>query len=385
MSSTSPFNIPHIVNSVCDYLNLNDVVNCKKVCKDWNDVFAPHEWRSLHLANCYDCYEQWSPSPEKRTLILKHAHRIESLTIHQDATWLPESSCVNLKHLAYVHGSFFQDPYSVYLSTNNLMVQDLSHLTELRLCYPGEDYHQPEETTINPVVLAMALSNCPTRLESLHVLYYFPWSNSTEPHVPRNDPSTFNLPWEPLPLHKFHFTCDYSCSFKGLIDIGLIPFLRNCCPLLEDLSLPSFPEEACETLMKTIGAHCPKLKYLRLNSDSTADCQFGFEVDHFGCVTQPLKFLKIDLQYRHDTVVLETLKRNGSDALETLEFMNTSYYFSEYIPPYNWFPNLKTVHYHRSHRGSTGMEMWTRPLEPTENDDKHREHVREEYTIMVNM
>ncbi|KAF9176441.1 hypothetical protein BGZ51_000645, partial [Haplosporangium sp. Z 767] len=128
----------------------------------------------------------------------------------------------------------------------------------------------------------------------------------------------------------------------GVINIGFIPFLRNCCPLLEDLSLPSFPEETCETLMETIGAYCPKLQYLRLNSDDIAESQFGFEVDHFGYITQPLKFLKIDLNYSLDTAVLESLRRNGSEALEALEFLNTSYYFYEYIPPYDWFPNLKT-------------------------------------------
>jgi hypothetical protein len=237
---------------------------------------------------------------------------------------------------------------------------------------------------INPAVLAMALSNCPPCVESLHASYYYSYHDAAEPNIPRNDPSTFILPWEPLSLRKFLFACDSYCSFEGLINIGLIPFLRNCCPLLEDLSLPSFPEETCETLMKTIGMHCPKLQYLRLNSDSTQQSPFGMEVDHFGYITQPLKFLKIDLHYRHDTTVLESLRRNGSDALKALEFLNTDYHLSEYIPPYHWFPNLKTVNYTRSHRGDR-VDMWTRPLESTENDDWHREYVREGYTSMVNM
>jgi hypothetical protein len=55
-------------------------------------------------------YEHWSPSPEKCNLILKHAHRIESLTIHQDDIWLLESPCINFKRLAYVHGKMeFRD------------------------------------------------------------------------------------------------------------------------------------------------------------------------------------------------------------------------------------------------------------------------------------
>ncbi|KAG0375969.1 hypothetical protein BGX24_008447 [Mortierella sp. AD032] len=332
MSSTSPFNIPHIVDSICDHLNLNDIVDCKKVCKDWSDVFAPYEWRSLHLANIE---EHWIPSLRKRNLILKHAHRIESLTIHQD------------------------DICS--------LLQNLSHWTELRLSYPGQSRNDSQATN-DAVVVAMALSDCPPNVESLHVSYYFSWYGAGKPHTPQNHPSSFILPWEPLPLRKFHFDCDLSCSFKILINIGLIPFLKSCCPLLEDLSLPSFPEEDCETLMKTIGAHCPKLQYLRLNNGNTYEAPIGSEVDHFGYITQSLKFLRIDLDYKSDTTVLEPLQRNGSDALEALEFLNTECYFSGYVPPCDKFPNLKTVNYRKSH-GRDEMELWTRPLDSTENDN----------------
>ncbi|KAG0357304.1 hypothetical protein BGX24_006245 [Mortierella sp. AD032] len=293
MSSTSPFSIPHIVDSICDHLNLDDIYNCRKVCKDWSDVFAPYEWRSLHMATEYD---HWGPtSPEKRNLILKHAHRIKSLTIRQNDIWLLQGSCLNFKRLAYVHGK---------MEFRGFLFDVMDRL-----------------------------------------------------------------------IHNF-----------GLANIGLIPFLKNCCPLLEDLSLPSFPEEDCETLMKTIGAHCPKLQYLRLNDDDFGASPFGSEIDHFVYITQPLKFLKIDLDYRHDTTVLEPLRRNGSDALEALEFRNTAEYdLSEYIPPYDWFPNLKTVNYHKSDSKGLEVHLWTRPLEITANDDRYREDVREYYTSMVNM
>ncbi|KAF9979742.1 hypothetical protein BGZ75_009263, partial [Mortierella antarctica] len=96
MSSTSPFCIPHIVHSICDYLLLEDIVSCKRVCTAWSEVFAPHEWRSLDLL-------RHSPSPEECNLILEHAHRIESLTIHHDAFWLLESSRINVKRLSFLH------------------------------------------------------------------------------------------------------------------------------------------------------------------------------------------------------------------------------------------------------------------------------------------
>ncbi|KAK3847222.1 MAG: hypothetical protein J3R72DRAFT_432166, partial [Linnemannia gamsii] len=382
MCSISPFSIPHIVDSICDHLNLDDIYNCKKVCKDWSDVFAPYEWRSLHMATEYD--HKGPSSPEKRNLILKHAHRTESLTIRQDDIWLLQSSCLNFKRLIYVHVIFILDSFGVYPLTHISLLQDLSHCAELRLAYPGHSRYYPQ-TTNDAVVVAMALSDCPPNVESLHVSYY----NAGYPgktHTPQNHPSSFILPWEPLSLRKFLFDCAITCSFQGLTNIGLIPFLKNCCPLLEDLSLPSFPEEDCEALMKTIGAHCPKLQYLRLNDDDIGVSPFGSEIDHFVYITQPLKFLKIDLDYRHDTTVLEPLRRNGSDALEALEFRNTAEYdLSEYIPPYDWFPNLKTVNYHKSDSEGLEVHLWTRPLEITANDDRHREDVREYYTSIVNM
>ncbi|KAK3847221.1 MAG: hypothetical protein J3R72DRAFT_432162 [Linnemannia gamsii] len=375
MSSTSPFNIPHIVDSICDHLNLNDIVDCKKVCKDWSDVFAPYEWRSLHLANIE---EHCIPSPRKRNLILKHAHRIESLTIHQDDIWLLQSSSLNFKRLIYVHVIFFLYPCDIYLSTHSSLLQDLSHWTQLRLSYPGQSRYDSQVTN-DAMVVAMALSDCPPNVESLHVSYYFSWYGAGKPHTPQNHPSSFILPWEPLPLRKFHFDCDLSCSFKVLINIGLIPFLKNRCPLLEDLSLPSFPEEDSEALMKTIGAHCPKLQYLRLNNGNTNEAPIGSEVDHFSYITQSLKFLRIDLDYKSDTTVLEPLQRNGSDALEALEFLNTECYFSGYVPPYDWFPNLKTM------KWNCGQDLLIPLKTTTIAGIRHKEDAREYYTSIVNM
>ncbi|KAG0350918.1 hypothetical protein BC939DRAFT_530144 [Gamsiella multidivaricata] len=423
MPSVSPLDIPIIVDAICDNLDLNDIVSCKGVCKDWNNVFAPYEWRSLHLTNHNYNQIRPGPSPETRSLIIKHAHRLESLTIYQDdVAWLPDiSSCVNIKRLSYEGGGFefhesldefhqeFRNQLALLATRQNpkeqsclevdapkvgiifspltlfSALQGLSNLTELRLCFGIQwvsfgDQSPDLGVKFDPAVLALAMANCPSSLESFHIEDCFEDEIDTGPRAPpRIDSSTLVLPWKPLPnLRKFHYgpKLDYSCNYntKDMIDATLIPFLRHCCPVLEDLSLPDFPEDSAELLMRTIGQHCPGVRYLRLNNDGTPGEPRGYEVYHFDHISQPLKFLKIDLQYEHDTKVLLTLMRNGPDALEALEFKHTGDYFGhEYIPPARSFPNLAKVDFTGSYRNSADtLYTWIRPAEISHYDDDER-------------
>ncbi|KAG0247721.1 hypothetical protein BG011_001021 [Mortierella polycephala] len=427
MPSVSSIDIPLIVHAICDNLDLNDIVSCKGVCKDWNNAFAPYEWRSLHLTNHDYNQIRQGPSPETRSLIIKHAHRLESLTIYEDdVAWLPDiSSCVNIKRFSYENRwECYDDLDEFHQKSRNqldllatrqnpkeqsclevdapkvgtiisfsalfLALQGLSNLTELRLSVGTQwvsfgDQSPDLSVKFDPAVLTFAMANCPSSLESVHITHDWDDEKDTDPRAPpRINPSALVLQWKPLPyLRKFHYMSKCGYTPKDMIDAALIPFLTHCCPVLEDLSLPNFPEDSAELLMRTIGQHCPGVRYLRLNNDGTSLGEYG-EVNHFNHIVQPLKFLKIDLQYEHDTRVLLTLLRNGPDALEALEFKHTGDFGAPpYVPPARSFPNLAKVDYTCSYRDGRGqLYTWIRPAEISHYNDDQRRHYCAESTFL---
>ncbi|KAF9113136.1 hypothetical protein BGX27_002129 [Mortierella sp. AM989] len=405
MCSISPFSIPCIVDSICDYLPNDDVVNCKKVCKDWVDLFAQNEWRSLFLTD---------PTPATLSIIRKHAYRLESLSIY-----LSEHGMLEMKYwddgldrmncptnefrdlleltrqnprLRLLMVSTERNSRELYDTFLIPSLRELMYLTELTLRVApdvtiddGGDYTTYYDYTIytsfDLALLAMILADCPSTLESLHItLDCSGYDSEVDSHSPpRTDLSTLDLSWKPLAIRKFHLFSVTDTYFQDLIHIALFPFLKNC-SLMKDLSLPSFPDDTCQALMKTIGGWLLGLRYLSLNNDNVDGRPFGFEVHHFGHIVQPIKFLQIDLKYLHDSTVLEVLRRNGSDELEALRFTNTVDYFPLYAPPTEWFPNLTKVDYYASHRGS-GWRTWTRSPENTSADNI----TREEYNKKVEL
>ncbi|KAF9351033.1 hypothetical protein BGX26_010861 [Mortierella sp. AD094] len=378
MHSISPFSIPLIVDLICDYIGSDDIVNCKKVCKDWLDLFARNEWRSLHVKD---------PTSTTLSFVREKANRLQSLTIELNDSCEGFHNVLELVRQNPKLRSFQilseRDTSELYISAFISSLLELLCLTSLTLTllrHINAPYGEHDGSPLHFELMSTSLANCLPNLESLNITLsgheYCDVDYSDPYGPPQIDTSTLIRSCKPLAIRKFHFNAAWGLELMALNQIGLIPFLKHCCPLIEDLSLPTFPEESCEELMKTIGGHCPELRHLRLDNDNFYGSPEGMKY-----ITQPLKFLKIDLAYHHDSVVLDVLWKNGPDALETLEFMNTEYYYNEYAPPYNWFPSLTRVDYHKTHRGGGEPEVWTRPLDAT-SDDKS---VREFYNSMASI
>ncbi|KAG0197647.1 hypothetical protein BGX28_008855 [Mortierella sp. GBA30] len=124
----SPIDIPLIVNAICDSPDFDDIISCKRVCKDWSNVFATNEWRSIRLTD-HNVNRIWSrPTSETRSLMVKNAHRIE---------YGSQSDLLATRHNPKEQGCFEVDTAKVGIRLTPLTLitalQGLPNLTELRL------------------------------------------------------------------------------------------------------------------------------------------------------------------------------------------------------------------------------------------------------------
>ena len=92
--SISIFDIPLILDLICDNLTKDDLLPCLQVSRDWFDLFQPHVLRHVEFINLKK-HQTWA--------ILDNAARIQTLTIDiSDAGWFlnnPSSPCTNLIEL----------------------------------------------------------------------------------------------------------------------------------------------------------------------------------------------------------------------------------------------------------------------------------------------
>ncbi|KAF9909427.1 hypothetical protein EC991_008566 [Linnemannia zychae] len=104
------FDIPLILDLICDHLTKDDLLPCLQVSHYWHDLFKPQFLRCVRFADLKE-HQTWA--------ILDNAARIRSLTIDiADAGWLldnPYSPCINLQVLRCVDfGYVYPHDYNSY-------------------------------------------------------------------------------------------------------------------------------------------------------------------------------------------------------------------------------------------------------------------------------
>ncbi|KAF9117219.1 hypothetical protein BGX30_005683, partial [Mortierella sp. GBA39] len=176
--SLSIFNIPLILDLICDNLTKDDLLPCLQASRDWHDLFKPQIVRYVRFADLKK-QQAWN--------ILDRAAGIRSLTIDiSDAGWFlnnPYSPCVNLRTLrcvdfGYLEPGDYNDYYDYNLdevgdrnligrpvdpNTNALnLVQSNLSLTALEVTHERQHYRANHFT---PVVF-LSISN----LQSLSLI-----------------------------------------------------------------------------------------------------------------------------------------------------------------------------------------------------------------------
>ncbi|KAG0099164.1 hypothetical protein BGZ93_008943 [Podila epicladia] len=204
--------IPLIVDAICEYLNLEDILHCRQVSTARFTFFNPHRWKTVTFANL----------SEKHTIeILQNTPRIRVLTAD------------------------LQDPE---LLVNNSFTGQCTYLTDLTCTsfgYMWNTWCQPYSPRTN----ALFLLETNPKLETVEidksahaVFHYF---------VPR------------VIAAMSRHSCLTTLRIRGTRtgDASFLPLLKLC-PQVQDLHLPLSLVEGPIQYLATILEHCPKLRFL---------------------------------------------------------------------------------------------------------------------------
>ncbi|KAG0294840.1 hypothetical protein BGZ98_001605 [Dissophora globulifera] len=280
------FEIPHILEAICERLSAEDICHCRAVCKVWLEIFNPHHWRSVRLVDIDGHSTVPFLSPTEKALIRKNAQWIRSMVIRTQETLFLDTPCTRLKTL----DCRWSNGFSAQLPDPALPTAlDVIFLTSLRL-------HLYDLTEgFYPVVLVSILQALPHSLRELHIADKRGYSRAScnlDKLGPQNSLiSELASQWRPNAVRWFRLMCPFPLRFEYAF---LIPFLQSS-PLLEDLKLPTVPAAQAQALMTVVGRSCPNLKALHLNLGVMVGSHGGTEAGHFGYLRQSLKSLNVDI------------------------------------------------------------------------------------------
>ncbi|KAF9082038.1 hypothetical protein BGX23_000176 [Mortierella sp. AD031] len=117
-SRISIFDIPHILDLICDHLSQEQLLHCRQVSRPWYDLFHPQALRNVRFVNLKK-HQTWE--------ILDRAARIRSLTVDiSDAGWFLNNPtpCFNLQELHCVDFDYQPKPAVANLSGESPSIVD---------------------------------------------------------------------------------------------------------------------------------------------------------------------------------------------------------------------------------------------------------------------
>ncbi|KAG0085025.1 hypothetical protein BGZ92_009354 [Podila epicladia] len=274
--------IPLIVDAICEYLNLEDILHCRQVSTARFTFFNPHRWKTVTFANL----------SEKHTIeILQNTPRIRVLTADlQDPELLVNNSftgqCTYLTDLTctsfgYMWNTWCQ-PYSP--RTNALFLLETN--PKLETVEIDKSAHAVFHYFVPRVIAAMSRHSClttlrirgtytdtamdvlchlPLSIQNVEIRLAFSWSPLIAPLDPSPSlapvitPTTFDNRVKQGRLYTQLTRLHLYIRRTG--DASFLPLLKLC-PQVQDLHLPLSLVEGPIQYLATILEHCPKLRFL---------------------------------------------------------------------------------------------------------------------------
>ncbi|KAG9066685.1 hypothetical protein KI688_012593 [Linnemannia hyalina] len=312
MTGLSIFDIPFIIDAICENLSADDIFRCRKTSKPLHKAFLRPHWRDITVRKIL--------TADELDTIRKHAPWIRTLTIDY-----PE------------HGvGATYDLKGTILP----VLPELTLLTRIDITL---------DEIFNPELLFGILNVLPDSVHILEVDYedYFDgdWKQSR-----------VEEPWKP---NKLEHICFCGADESANEDLYLIPLIKAS-PELQALRIPSVSSDHVDSFMEALGESCPKLRYLVLNKHK-ADHSWGSEATLFDHIHQPLKMLRIDLaQDRYESsIVISTLLKYSVDSLQELRLHNVDGLPDELLDKLvEKCQNLKVI-YHRDNYSYQSANMMT--------------------------
>ncbi|KAF9352596.1 hypothetical protein BGX34_012070 [Mortierella sp. NVP85] len=294
------FDIPHIVDSICDHLDSKDIWRCYRVSRSWRYLFGPHRYKNVRFADL-DASQTWH--------ILDNAHRIRNLTVDlADAEYLLRTTtrCTRLRELSCVDMGYMtwpakeeEDEWFWEYTPTWINLEPSANALSLIHRNPGLEQlkinhivygasvdpftkqvlnallHHPalKRISINlqmylHAVMAL-LTHLPSTLQELeldldiycdHVLA----AQQQQQQITTTTSTTNTMTTTTtLPLQLPHTTRLRRLVYReSLVDyehIILIPLLKQC-PLLEELDFGFVSEGAFSEIVTTLTGYCPRLQ-----------------------------------------------------------------------------------------------------------------------------
>lgn len=292
------FEIPLIIDAICESLSADDIFNCRKTSKDFHKAFLRPHYRDITVRDTL--------LTNDLNTIRKHASWIRTLTIDYS-----KESVVATYDLK---------------GTILPVLPELTWLTRINI---------KMETIFSSELLVGILSALPDSVRILEIDYEY-WTFQSIGETA--------LTWKPNRLERICLCGDDKSSNE---DLYLIPLIKAS-PELQALRVPSISSDHVESFMVALGESCPKLRYLVLNKHK-AGHSYGDEAYLFQHIRQPLKMLRIDLaqdRYGDSSVVLSTLLKHSADSLQELRLHNVDGLQFELLDEMvEKCPNLEEIQY----------------------------------------
>ncbi|CAO3572611.1 unnamed protein product [Mortierella alpina] len=284
-STTSIFDLPPVVDTICCYLRRRDYPNVSLVNTAFHHACKRYIWRKLVFKHTQD---NEAITHEHQRTLCANAHWIHELTVNKIYTPLmcltiSPTFCENLESLEcdLEHES---SPYARALA---MFVRRGTKISNLTLRSRDDDpQNNDEDRPLNIHGLTLLLPFLPPALKSIsintagrfggldlflllaslpasveRVTYHESFTQSRDILDSGSFLRGFNLHWPAVyPNMK---ELEFSEFEQFNLTLVLLPLLRKC-PLLERLSLPVIPGPDLSSIVEVLRDSCPKLNALTI-------------------------------------------------------------------------------------------------------------------------
>ncbi|KAF9141582.1 hypothetical protein BGX30_004545 [Mortierella sp. GBA39] len=226
--SISIFDIPLILDLICDNLTKDDLLPCLQVSRDWFDLFQPQVFRRVEFVNLKK-RQTWA--------LLDSAARIQTLTIDlSDAGWFlnnPSSPCTNLIELHCIDYDYQpKDMYfwglspSIVDQTRNALLLVETNPKLRTLFVEHNEWRYKDDHFTEPVFESLATHTSLTRihisLQSISFSFRYTLYNSLP--VGLRD-----LEFRYLSLYSSWDESDSATTLESKLTTTLLPALERLC------------------------------------------------------------------------------------------------------------------------------------------------------------
>ncbi|OAQ28802.1 hypothetical protein K457DRAFT_19979 [Linnemannia elongata AG-77] len=350
-TSTNIFELPPILESICNNLLPYDIRDCRLVCKSWALLFEPYSWRYIDL--------HWPTQYTTAKLIESNSHRIWSLSaLMRDLSILLEANqvlCTNLRELLTLGDFYHVEQFEVLYDAHG--ISDHRHpgcpLAEiLKLVSLNPQLHTLEFSTItnsiqpfdysllsgfsalqkltrlalepgayerkDPELIFNILKSCPSFLQELRLGCYCEFK-SRRNYMVQSMESAATASRRKTPWKTFQYLKSLSVRCKhGECEPWIHePILRNS-PQLNRISIFGRSREVLETA----STFCPSIERLRIGSGPCMPPANRQEEDFVRLIKaypRGLKSLYLEAKCSTQDRILSALLQTSLMTLESLQ------------------------------------------------------------------